>query len=257
MKFMRYAVGEIVLVVLGILIALQINNWNEERVERDQIREFALNLADALQRDLEMLEPVEMQIRIGIRQGKELANYVRGREAEDFDNAEVYFLTHYLGYRPYAWNRAALDQLKAAGGLRKMKNQRLVQLISDYDALTQHLDQDYREDEEKARSLLEMVIRVVDRNYDIEGLEEITDWEDGITGTDIDRFFESFRETDVFRQMAALERPLLSRDPVEIKRLANMHLQYSGDAEARPDIEFPRLRGFAEEILALIDEEYR
>jgi hypothetical protein len=28
---MRYAVGEIVLVVLGILIALQINTWNEER----------------------------------------------------------------------------------------------------------------------------------------------------------------------------------------------------------------------------------
>ena len=31
MQYMRYAVGEIVLVVLGILIALQINNWNEER----------------------------------------------------------------------------------------------------------------------------------------------------------------------------------------------------------------------------------
>jgi hypothetical protein len=34
LKYMRYAIGEIVLVVIGILIALQINNWNSERKER-------------------------------------------------------------------------------------------------------------------------------------------------------------------------------------------------------------------------------
>ncbi len=31
LKYMRYAVGEIALVVIGILIALQINTWNENR----------------------------------------------------------------------------------------------------------------------------------------------------------------------------------------------------------------------------------
>lgn len=30
-KYLKYAIGEIILVVIGILIALQINNWNEER----------------------------------------------------------------------------------------------------------------------------------------------------------------------------------------------------------------------------------
>ena len=30
-KYFEYAVGEIILVVIGILIALQINNWNEGR----------------------------------------------------------------------------------------------------------------------------------------------------------------------------------------------------------------------------------
>ena len=30
-KYLIYAIGEIILVVIGILIALQINNWNEER----------------------------------------------------------------------------------------------------------------------------------------------------------------------------------------------------------------------------------
>ena len=36
-KYLKYAIGEIVLVVIGILIALQINNWNENR--KDTIAE--------------------------------------------------------------------------------------------------------------------------------------------------------------------------------------------------------------------------
>jgi len=36
-KYFKYAIGEIVLVVIGILIALQINNWNEQR--KDAIKE--------------------------------------------------------------------------------------------------------------------------------------------------------------------------------------------------------------------------
>ena len=35
-KYFKYAIGEIVLVVIGILIALQINNWNKSRSERHQ-----------------------------------------------------------------------------------------------------------------------------------------------------------------------------------------------------------------------------
>ncbi len=35
-KYMRYAIGEIVLVVIGILIALQINNWNEVQKQEDR-----------------------------------------------------------------------------------------------------------------------------------------------------------------------------------------------------------------------------
>jgi len=34
-KYMRYAIGEIVLVVIGILIALSINNWNQDRIEKN------------------------------------------------------------------------------------------------------------------------------------------------------------------------------------------------------------------------------
>ena len=33
-KYLKYAAGEIILVMIGILLALQINNWNNDRIER-------------------------------------------------------------------------------------------------------------------------------------------------------------------------------------------------------------------------------
>ncbi|WP_208152936.1 DUF6090 family protein [Winogradskyella pelagia] len=47
-KYFKYAVGEIVLVVIGILIALQINNWNEGNKDKKQEQVYLKNLKDDL-----------------------------------------------------------------------------------------------------------------------------------------------------------------------------------------------------------------
>jgi len=43
-KYFKYAIGEIILVVIGILIALSINNWNEERKNRNREQSILKNL---------------------------------------------------------------------------------------------------------------------------------------------------------------------------------------------------------------------
>ena len=49
LKYSRYAIGEIVLVVIGILIALQINNWNEDQKSRKKELTYLENIrADLL-----------------------------------------------------------------------------------------------------------------------------------------------------------------------------------------------------------------
>jgi len=45
-KYLIYAIGEIVLVVLGILIALQINNWNQEKQDRILESKYLENLVE-------------------------------------------------------------------------------------------------------------------------------------------------------------------------------------------------------------------
>ena len=52
-KYLLYALGEIILVVIGILIALSINNWNEDR--KNDLREIRLvkNIVEDLSLDLD------------------------------------------------------------------------------------------------------------------------------------------------------------------------------------------------------------
>lgn len=50
-KYILYAIGEISLVVIGILIALQVNNWNEEKKTHQLEKEILLELKDALRSD--------------------------------------------------------------------------------------------------------------------------------------------------------------------------------------------------------------
>ncbi|WP_228853535.1 DUF6090 family protein [Aegicerativicinus sediminis] len=55
-KYFKYALGEILLVVIGILIALQINNWNEERKDRIKEQVILKQLQEDYQSNLSQLE---------------------------------------------------------------------------------------------------------------------------------------------------------------------------------------------------------
>jgi len=54
-KYLKYAIGEIVLVVIGILIALQINNWNEGKKQRNLEVKTLSELQSAFKEDLKDL----------------------------------------------------------------------------------------------------------------------------------------------------------------------------------------------------------
>lgn len=50
-RYLKYALGEIVLVVLGILIALQINDWYQDRLDRRSEREYLQSMMRDLSED--------------------------------------------------------------------------------------------------------------------------------------------------------------------------------------------------------------
>ena len=57
-KYFKYAIGEIVLVVIGILIALSINNWNESRLEKEALNAIYDLVISDLESDLKTIPEV-------------------------------------------------------------------------------------------------------------------------------------------------------------------------------------------------------
>ena len=51
-KYLKYAIGEVILVMLGILMALQVNNWNEERKNEEKQLSLLANLKNDLDKDI-------------------------------------------------------------------------------------------------------------------------------------------------------------------------------------------------------------
>ena len=75
MKYMRYAIGEIVLVVIGILIALQINNWNENRKQRIEEIKILTNLRDDLEKTVEEVDASREFNEVTIEEINKIENY--------------------------------------------------------------------------------------------------------------------------------------------------------------------------------------
>lgn len=55
-KYLKYAIGEIVLVVIGILIALQITNWNESRKNNIKLNNYRSTLIVELKKDYDEIQ---------------------------------------------------------------------------------------------------------------------------------------------------------------------------------------------------------
>ncbi|UCD62508.1 MAG: hypothetical protein JSV59_06240 [Flavobacteriaceae bacterium] len=89
LKYARYAMGEILLVVIGILIALQINNWNEERQtiikEKSYVRAIYKDLKTDLRNITINIEKLSDQYAIGF----EVLNALELKETINLDSATL------------------------------------------------------------------------------------------------------------------------------------------------------------------------
>jgi len=82
-KYLLYAIGEIVLVVIGILIALSINNWNEHRKSRLQEVNILTKLNTDLKANLIEIKGLKDMTEKRIKASQTILNYFEERKAID------------------------------------------------------------------------------------------------------------------------------------------------------------------------------
>jgi hypothetical protein len=63
-KYLFYAIGEIILVVIGILIALQLNNWNQDRKNNEESKTLLLHLQEDVGENIKNLKELQESIEI-------------------------------------------------------------------------------------------------------------------------------------------------------------------------------------------------
>lgn len=71
-KYLLYAAGEILLVMIGILLALQVNNWNQTKSEKLIAQDYLNNLLIELQSDVNYYQQLKVRVAKTVRQVDEL-----------------------------------------------------------------------------------------------------------------------------------------------------------------------------------------
>ena len=83
MRYLKYAIGEIVLVVIGILIALGINSWNQDRLNNHREQIYLKNLKEELVNNIKNLQRIDQQKRFATTQNSgELSTEMSTVESE-------------------------------------------------------------------------------------------------------------------------------------------------------------------------------
>ena len=117
-KYLLYAAGEILLVMIGILLALQVNNWNEERNADLKTREYYSQLLDDLKSDQDFVLGTIDELSAQLSEYEEYIN-MYSREAEltpDQVHEEISKLS--LITNPLTFNTSTIESLQNSGDIR-------------------------------------------------------------------------------------------------------------------------------------------
>jgi type II secretory pathway pseudopilin PulG len=129
-KYLIYAIGEIVLVVIGILIALQINNWNENSKRLKQEQEILNNLKQDFDYNRKELLSVLNSNTENIKSAITVLNKTGNRYSEDFDlNLILGDVTSSVYYYP---KNGFLNDLINSGNLGIIKSNELRNRLSSW-----------------------------------------------------------------------------------------------------------------------------
>jgi len=121
-KYLKYAIGEIVLVVIGILIALQVNNWNEDRKGQHWQRNFLRELNIELQDNFNQLQEVYVIQSKRIEACKTISELVDNGNESNIDKIDSLFYAMQKSNRTFFPTTGVYDLGMASGKMENLKN---------------------------------------------------------------------------------------------------------------------------------------
>ena len=157
-KYFKYAIGEIVLVVIGILLALQVNNWNERRKSQNESQEIlkAINVEFKNNR-------VVLKDRIDYLE--DANKYVQA--VLNLTNSDEYQLSVVnvdsiislsLKYGNYNPANSTIQELISSGKLNLIENDQLKENLFNWLQILEDTDEDFKNQDLQAITMLEVYL---------------------------------------------------------------------------------------------------
>jgi hypothetical protein len=130
-KYLKYAIGEILLVVIGILIALSINNWNEKRKDNVLKQTFLLKLKSNLQDDISKFKEVGETNERYLMHIDSALTIVNNHES--YNTADLQRHLKFLNRSSrFNTNRIAFDNILSIGKVNIIENESITEKLFSY-----------------------------------------------------------------------------------------------------------------------------
>ncbi|WP_299114523.1 DUF6090 family protein [uncultured Winogradskyella sp.] len=131
-KYFKYAIGEIILVVIGILIALQINNWNEHRKANTLEKSYYCLLLDDLKQDKQQVEVLKTLVQERISYSNQMISVIQKDQSDATKFGENLRYAIRLAAKSFQPNDATYQDIKSSGNLSIIRDKKIVKALNTY-----------------------------------------------------------------------------------------------------------------------------
>lgn len=163
-KYLKYAVGETILVVIGILIALSIDNWNDSRNIRNQELKYLENLRTDINLNIAEINKYLNTGNLSIESANKVLEYYEGKTLDDLNDLNFHATNVYIWER-FSLHDNAYQELVNSGNLAIISNDSIKNGLLNLQALYKKLKNEedhYRYDIENL--LYEPLYEMIDMN---------------------------------------------------------------------------------------------
>ena len=169
-KYFKYAIGEIILVVIGILIALSINNLSNNNKDRELEKQYISSLINDLEADSIGISKIKMISNEQVKRKNKLIEYFEGKQ---FTNDSI---AHFFSFQweiTYEFNpiTITIDELKSTGRIGLIQNsnirKQIIKTYNTYENFTNNFQSYYERGREELRQITLKIPGVFDNEFTI------------------------------------------------------------------------------------------
>ena len=127
-RYIPYAIGEILLVMIGILLAFQVSKWNDNRIKKDSEITYYKNIKDQINDDKTLIQSqIDYNSRF-LNQFKFANNIIERNERTNKDTLGI-IIRNLISYSDFDRRGSIYETMVNSGEIKLLKNIEIINLI--------------------------------------------------------------------------------------------------------------------------------